>query len=254
MLDLDGVMWLGATPIPGSAAAVDRLAASGDDYVFVTNNSSVRVADVEDRLEAMGAPARGRVVSSATAAARRVAPGERALVLGGAGAIEELEARGVTVVSATDDESSGFEPQGYDVVVVGLARSLSYEALARVCLAVRAGARLLATNDDSTYPSTRGLLPGGGALLAAVVTATDATPEVAGKPHGPMVDLVSERVGPDPVVVGDRDDTDGALARALGARFGLVLTGVTGGEAVPTDPAPDLIAPDLASLVAAALP
>jgi HAD superfamily hydrolase (TIGR01450 family) len=258
VLDLDGVMWLGAEPIPGSAEAVARLSAVGEEYVFVTNNSSVRVAEVEARLEAMGAPASGRVVSSATTAARLVAPGERVLVLGGAGAVEELTLRGARVTSAIDESPLDerqpvFDHRDFDVVVVGLSRSLTYEALARACLAVRAGARLVATNDDTTYPTPRGLLPGGGALLAAVVTATGATPQVAGKPHPTMVDLLSDRVGPGAVVVGDRDDTDGALARAMTARFALVLSGVTGPRDVPTDPAPDVVAADLSALVAASV-
>jgi HAD superfamily hydrolase (TIGR01450 family) len=243
VLDLDGVMWLGDRPIPGSADAVMTLRDAGEDYVFVTNNSSVTVATVEERLESMGAPAVGRVLTSAQAAAGRIAPGERVLLLAGDGAREAVAARGAVIVDDPDD--------GVDVVVVGLTRSLTYELLSDACLAVRAGARLLATNDDNTYPTPRGQLPGGGALLAAVIAATGATAEVAGKPHQPMVDLVRARLGPDGIVVGDRDDTDGALARALGFRFGLVLTGVTSALDQRGVPAPDIVAPDMAGIVAA---
>jgi glycerol-1-phosphatase len=106
------------------------------------------------------------------------------------------------------------------------------------------------TNEDATYPTPEGLLPGAGALLAAVAAASDATPEVAGKPHEAMLALVAERVGHVDTVVGDRPSTDGALARALGARFALVLTGVTAAAAASSaDPAPDVVAPDLAALV-----
>ena len=80
--------------------------------------------------------------------------------------------------------------------------------------------------------------------------ASGATPEVAGKPHAPMQRLVAERVGSVATMVGDRPSTDGALARALGARFALVLSGVTGErDLVGLTPAPDAVAPDLASLV-----
>jgi glycerol-1-phosphatase len=83
-----------------------------------------------------------------------------------------------------------------------------------------------------------------------VAVASGVTPEVAGKPHEPMRRLVAERVGAVAVVVGDRPSTDGALARALGARFALVLSGVTAGsELGHLDPAPDEVAPDLAALV-----
>ena len=80
--------------------------------------------------------------------------------------------------------------------------------------------------------------------------ASGATPDVAGKPHAPMRRLVLERVGSVATVVGDRPSTDGALARALGARFALVLSGVTGeGELDGLQPTPDVVALDLAALV-----
>ncbi|QGG95219.1 HAD-IIA family hydrolase [Actinomarinicola tropica] len=240
VIDLDGVMWLAHEPIAGSAEAVDALLAAGEDVVFVTNNSSSPVVAVEERLVAQGVAARGRVLTSAMAGARLVEPGERALVCAGPGVVEALGERGVEMV---------VEPEGVDVVVVGLTRDLSYDLLSRATLAVRAGARLVATNDDATYPTPSGQLPGGGAILAALVTATGAAPVVAGKPHPPMVDLVRERLGADGVVVGDRPDTDGRIARALGFEFALVLTGVTGAGDLPVDPAPDVVADDLAAVV-----
>jgi 4-nitrophenyl phosphatase len=112
---------------------------------------------------------------------------------------------------------------------------------------VRDGARLLATNDDATYPTPDGLIPGGGAILAGVSTAAGVAPEVAGKPHRPMAALVRDRVGDEGVMVGDRPDTDGRFAVALGYRFALVLSGVT--TTLPVEPAPDSVAVDLATLV-----
>ena len=95
--------------------------------------------------------------------------------------------------------------------------------------------------------------PGAGAIVAARVAATGATPEVAGKPHRPICDVVLDRVGEGGIVVGDRPDTDGLFARALGWEFALVLTGVTSEADLPTDPEPDRVATDLASLVKAYL-
>jgi ribonucleotide monophosphatase NagD (HAD superfamily) len=134
--------------------------------------------------------------------------------------------------------------------VVGWHREFDLARLARAADAARAGARLIGTNEDATLPTADGLLPGAGAILAAVACASGVTPEVAGKPHAPMRALVAERVGPVAVMVGDRPSTDGALAAALGARFGLVLSGVTGArEAAALRPAPDRVAADLAGLV-----
>jgi len=134
---------------------------------------------------------------------------------------------------------------------VGFHRDFDYGRLDAASWAVRHGARLIGTNDDPTYPTPEGPIPGGGAILAAVVTASGAEPVVAGKPNPPLADLVRDRLGPSGIVVGDRPSTDGAFAAVLGWRFGLVLTGVT--TAPPVDPAPDVVAADLAALVDAEL-
>ncbi|HUF32630.1 MAG TPA: HAD-IIA family hydrolase [Acidimicrobiales bacterium] len=244
VLDLDGVVWLGHQVIPGAPEAVARLRAAGERVVFVTNNSSARVGDKEAELEGHGIPASGDVLTSAMAAAWLLEPGSTALVCAGPGVDEALELRGVTAVREGDA----------DAVVVGFHLDFDYGRLLVAHRAVRRGARLVATNDDPTYPTPHGLIPGGGAIVAAVATACGIPAVVAGKPNPPMAALVDDLVGGGPhTVVGDRDDTDGAFARALGARFALVLSGATTAGEVPTDPAPDLVAPDLATLVAAAL-
>ena len=240
-LDLDGVIWLGDQPIAGSADPVARLRAAGESVVFVTNNSSEPVGFVEAKLARHGIPAAGDVLTSAMAAAALVDPGEVALVCAGPGVDEALAARGVRTVR----EGKA------DVVVVGFHRDFDYGRMVAASAAVRGGARLLATNDDATYPTPDGLIPGGGAILAAVSTASGVVPEVAGKPNTPMADLLRARVGGDGVMVGDRPDTDGRFAVALGYRFGLVLSGVT--TALPVVPTPDLVADDLAELVDGAL-
>ena len=109
----------------------------------------------------------------------------------------------------------------------------------------------MATNDDATYPTPDGPIPGGGAILASIVTACGVSPIVAGKPHGAMVELVRDRLGLSGVVVGDRPDTDGLFARALGFDFALVHSGVTDAAQI-VDPPPDLVAADLAALRPAA--
>jgi HAD superfamily hydrolase (TIGR01450 family) len=237
-LDLDGVIWLGDAPIPGAADAVARLRRAGHDVVFCTNNSSQPRGEVEAKLARHGIPASGDVITSAMAAATLVEPGARVLVCAGAGVVEALEERGATPV--TEGPA--------DVVMVGFHRTFDFERLRIAATAVRGGARLLATNDDATYPTQDGPIPGGGAILAAVERASGHRAVVAGKPHEPMAELVRARLHGPGVMVGDRPDTDGRFAAAMGYRFALVLSGVTGpDEAV--EPTPDLVAPDLATAV-----
>jgi ribonucleotide monophosphatase NagD (HAD superfamily) len=121
--------------------------------------------------------------------------------------------------------------------------------LDRAARAIRAGARFIATNLDPTLPTANGLEPGAGALVAAIRVASGTEPEVAGKPFPPTAALVRARAADVEIMVGDRLDTDGLVARLLGVPFGLVLTGVTRREELPGDPPPDRVADDLASLV-----
>lgn len=240
-VDLDGVLWRGDTPIPGSADAVARLRGAGHRVVFLTNNSNKPVGGYVAKLVRSGVPAEPEdVVTSAQAAASLLEPGTTALVCAGPGVEEALADRGVEPVTEG----------GADAVVVGWHSEFDYERLTVAAAAVRAGARLIGTNDDATYPTPEGEIPGGGALLAAVAYATSAAPEVAGKPHDAMVALVKERVGPVEMMVGDRPSTDGMLARNMGARFALVLSGVTEAADLPVEPEPDVVADDLAAVVA----
>jgi HAD superfamily hydrolase (TIGR01450 family) len=261
VLDLDGVIWLGDTPIPGAAEAVARLAGTGEPLAFVTNNSFGRRVDVEERLARHGIVADGAVVTSAMAVASLVDEGDRVLACGGPGLREELVRRGAEVVDAAALVASAERgtpaavtaaidgQERFSAVVVGYHRDFDYLRMTAAARAVRAGARLLASNDDATYPTAHGPIPGGGSILAGIATAAGVDATVAGKPHAPIADVVRARLGDDGVVVGDRPDTDGRFAQAMGYRFGLVLSGVTTPEDLPVVPAPDVVAADLAGLV-----
>ncbi|MGH9230725.1 MAG: HAD-IIA family hydrolase, partial [Acidimicrobiales bacterium] len=179
------------------------------------------------------------VVTSAMAAATLLEPGERVLVAGGPGVAEAVTRRGGDPVREGDA----------DAVIVGYHRDFDYERLRLAMTAVLHGARLIATNDDATYPTPEGPIPGGGSLAAAVAYASGATATVAGKPHRPMADLVRTIAGEEGTVVGDRPETDGTFAAALGYRFALVLTGVTSESDLPVHPEPAVVAPSLADLV-----
>jgi len=246
--DLDGVIWRGNDPIPGSAQAVDQLRDRGLRVGFLSNNSSLPVGQVVAKLAKCGVHAdAGEVLTSALAAAALLAsdlaPGSAVLTCAGPGVTEALEAVGLRPVDQPPAAA----------VVVGFHRDFDFDELDRASRTVRDGARFVATNLDATYPIPGGLLPGAGSIVAAIATAAGATPEVAGKPSRPMADLVRERLGTRGVVVGDRPSTDGAMADVLGWPFALVLSGVTnrvappGGESIP-DPPPRFVGDNLASI------
>ena len=240
-VDLDGVVWLAGEALPGAAEAVEQLRRAGDRVVFLTNNSGPRLAGHLAKLGAVGIRCEaGDLVTSAEAAASLISPGSRVAVVGDEGIYEALAERSVEVVAPHDSPSA---------VVVGRTVELDYDELAAAAGAVRAGARFVATNTDATFPTGDGLLPGAGALVAFLATASGREPEVAGKPHEAMANLVRRRYGQVEVMAGDRPDTDGLFAKRLGARFGLVFSGVTRRDDLPVEPAPDLVADDLAGLV-----
>jgi len=241
LLDLDGVVWLSEDPIAGSAEAIRRLRDEhGQRVVFLTNNSSATVAEYLAKLERCGvATDVADLITSAQAAATLVQPGETALVCAGPGVEEALVDRGVTTV----------REGAADAVVVGWHRDFDFGRLTAAFDSVHGGARLIGTNDDATYPTPAGPLPGGGSILAAVAYASGATPVVAGKPFAPMAELLRRRVADPVVMVGDRPSTDGRFAELVGLPFALVLSGVTSAEAPPTEPAPAFVAADLATLV-----
>jgi HAD superfamily hydrolase (TIGR01450 family) len=248
LCDLDGVVWLSHRPIAGSVEAIAALRAAGHRVLFVTNNSAATLAQHEAALAKIGVPAHGDVLSSSMAAALLIQPGERVLVCGGPGVVEAIEGRGAVAVSSGTDPTSPI-----DAVAVGFHRDFDYEIMRRATQAVQRGARLIGTNDDATYPTPDGPIPGGGAILASIQTATGISPTIAGKPYEPMAGLVRAVLGAaaitDAVMVGDRPETDGLFAVTLGCRYAIVWSGVAV-KGQPVTPEPDFAADDLGGVAA----
>jgi 4-nitrophenyl phosphatase len=270
LVDLDGVVYRGADPVPGVAAVLAARAGLGDDVVYVTNNSMHYRADYVTRLASMGAPITPEtVVSSARATALHIAKHEtgirRVLVLGAGGLERELRDVGLDVVTAGhaaarmhQEGVDGWTAAGApDAVVTGLDPNLTYLRLAAANDCIRAGARFIATNRDPIYPTERGLRPGAGAVAAAVEAASGVVPLSIGKPAPHLLELAAEAVGRDvhdAIMIGDGIATDLIAAQAVGARCVLMLTGVTTRvevEALPADQRPFAVAADAAELAVA---
>lgn len=240
VIDLDGVVWLGRQSIAGSAETIAWLQAKGHTVVFASNNSSYTAAELEAKLNQHGISSRGHSVTSSQAASSLLHPGETVLVVGEAGVVEAVTSAGAEIRSRGP----------VDTVMVGITPRFDYDMLRCASRALQGGARLIATNTDSTLPGADGLDPGNGSLVAAVAAAGGKQPEaIAGKPHRPMADLILARYGPTGVMVGDRADTDGQFATTLGYDFALVLSGVVTAADLPVTPAPRWLASDLNHLL-----
>jgi glycerol-1-phosphatase len=251
LLDLDGVIYVGAEPVDHAVAALARARAAGLRLAFVTNNAARRPEAVAEQLTDLGVPASAaEVVTSAQAAARlladRLPAGARVLVVGGDGLQAALVERGLTPVAGADEHPAA--------VVSGFHPDVGWRLLAEGAYAVAAGLPWVASNVDPTIPMPRGKAPGNGALVAAIRLATGREPVVAGKPEPPLHREAILRTGArHPLVVGDRLDTDIEGAVRAGADSMLVLSGVSGAvDLVSAPPArrPTFVARDLRALSA----
>lgn len=247
VLDMDGVLYRGNTMIPEVPAFLDALARAGVQYSMATNNSTNTPRQYVEKLKAMGIDVpEERIVTSGVATATylrsRFPQGTRIYVVGMDALTDAVFADGY------------FTPAGRDaeVVVSGANFELRYEHLKTACLAIRAGAAYIATNADRTFPSEEGLIPGSGAIVAALSAATDVDPVVVGKPNPELVQSCLEIMGVDAthtVMIGDRLDTDILAGQRAGTRTLLVLTGVSDyDEVVETGIVPDVIVDTLAPL------
>jgi glycerol-1-phosphatase len=247
VLDLDGVVYLDGTGVPGAGAALDEMVGDGWHLLFATNNSTKLPSTVVDHLRVRTGhdTAPEQVVTSTMAAVRYVgARHTSALVVGPPALSDSLRAAGVRLVDTPDPVPGA--------VVVGLDLDIDYGHIDRAARAVRGGAEFVATNVDPTYPTPTGLSPGAGAIVSAVATAAGRDPVSCGKPSDLFGALVRDRIVDGTVwMVGDRLDTDIGLAIRNGWRSILVLTGVTSeGESIPDEFTPDHIVPSIVDVPA----
>jgi HAD superfamily hydrolase (TIGR01450 family) len=256
IVDLDGVVYRGLTPVPGMPELLARRAAAGHIIAYATNNSRWHRSEYEERLASMGAPVDpARIVTAARATAMALAerpePPRHVLVSGGPGLARELADVGLATVAPTE-EGVATRPEA---VAVGIDVDLSHERLSRAADAIRAGALFVATNRDPVYPIDGRLQAGAGSIVAALATAAGREPDlVIGKPEPGLFRQAAHAAGTTPdraIVIGDGLHTDILAAHRVGARSVLMLTGVTTRaevEAAAPEERPTAVAADAGEL------
>jgi 4-nitrophenyl phosphatase len=231
IFDLDGVLWRGSEPIEGAVEAVQRLRGAGKRILYCTNNSSKTPREYAERLRGMGLELEDEdVLTSSWAAAvylsAQFTGPYSVFVIGEEGLDSALQKGGARIVPEHDVDGD----TRVDCVVVGIDRSFNYERLNLAQQLILRGAQFVATNRDATYPVENGVVPGSGAIVAAVEAASGTTPVVIGKPRPAMLQLALDRFNlkaETTAMVGDRLDTDIAAARNAGLLALFVATGVT---------------------------
>ncbi|NUL44804.1 HAD-IIA family hydrolase [Cellulosimicrobium funkei] len=268
LCDLDGVVYAGADAIEGAVPTLLELGRRGVPVVYVTNNASRSPESVADHLCGFGLEVTGDQVFGSAAAGvallnqelfrtgthstageasadARTLPA-RVLVVGSEYLRDLVTEAGHRVVATAAERP--------DAVIQGFDPSVSWSDLAQASYAVQGGARWIATNTDLTIPRAEGIAPGNGSLIDAVSRATGTQPLAAGKPEPVLFRLAARTVGSrNPLVVGDRLDTDILGGNRAGFATALVLTGVDTEEAAAAAPAeqqPTWIIPSLPTLLA----
>ena len=245
IIDMDGVLYLGDQPMPRLREFFDFLRQRSVAFILATNNSTRTPQEYSDKLARMGvtvSPDEVLVSGQATARylAREYPQGTRVHVFG----MPALK-------QAMTDEGFILADEDVQVVVASMDRAVTFEKLKRATLLIRGGARFIATNLDPTNPTEEGLLPGTGAMIAALATASETKPQAIGKPEPIMYQLAMEQMGASPettAAIGDRCDTDILGGKRAGITTICVLSG-SSNRAEAEAFAADMIFDDIAQLL-----
>jgi 4-nitrophenyl phosphatase len=251
ILDMDGVVWKSDSPIGDLPAIFVRIRERGLKFVFATNNGTRTSEEYQQKLADLGVQVEPwQIVTSALGIAfilgQKYPRGTKVFMIGEEGIRLALEEKGFEILSVDD------APQA-QAVVMGIDRGINFQKVAEATLLVRAGIPFYTTNTDRTFPTPRGEIPGSGAWLSVVTTATGVEPIIAGKPFPYLMEFALERLGTtkeETLVVGDRLETDVAAGQNVGCPTALVLSGVsTREQAEAWRPRIDILADDLSALV-----
>jgi len=251
ILDMDGVIWKADAPIGDLPSTFKRIRERGLKFVFATNNGTKTPEEYQQKLAELGVDIdASQVVTSAMGIAFMLAQkyprGTKIFMIGEDGIRVALEEKGFEILSVEN------APQA-QAFVMGIDRSINFQKVAEATLLVRAGIPFYTTNTDKTFPTPRGEIPGSGAWISVIQTATNVEPIIAGKPFPFLMELSLEKLGTskeETLVVGDRLETDIAAGQSVGCPTALVLSGVsTKAQADTWNPKMDVIAASLADLV-----
>ncbi len=244
---MDGVLWRSDQPIGDLKLIFEKIKQVGWKVTYATNNATRTIQQYVELLASFGVDAQPwQIITSAAAVTfylNNLFPqGGPVFIIGEQGLTE-----------ACEDQGYYQSYTGALAVIAGMDRNFTYEKLQQATQLIRAGVPFIGTNPDHTFPTPQGLVPGAGSILAAIATASDVEPVIAGKPEPTMYRIALERLKSPAervLVVGDRPETDIAGAQFLGCHTALVLSGVTNEEqAKAWRPVPDLVIDNLESIV-----
>lgn len=251
IIDMDGVLWEGAKPLPGLIDFFTFLRKQQLPFILATNNASLTQDQYIAKLDSMGVSvSANEILTSSMATAQYLSElvnpnSTRLMVIGEDGLHQPLIDKGFTIITTPFNK----QQSPADFVICGLDRQLTWDKLAEASLHICAGAKFIASNADTTLPTERGPVLGNGAIIAALEAATQTTAQVIGKPQAIMYQQAIKQLNTPPeqtVAIGDRLNTDILGAVNTGIRSIMVLTGISSKEDLKSiDYQPSLILADL---------
>ncbi len=263
IIDMDGVLWHGNQPQSGLVDFFQTLRNLKIRFILATNNASLTPEQYVTKLATMGVQvALNEILTSAMATALYLSKHydpttTRVFVVGEDGAREPLVTLGFTLTELYEISNPENPNKGANIVVCGKDSTLTWDKLATATLNIRAGAKFIGTNADTTLPTEHGITHGNGAILAALEVATGITPTIIGKPEPIMYQQAIALLGIDPtetVAIGDRLETDILGAVRTGIRSLMVLTGISSEDDLQSsDYQPTWVMPDIEAITHALL-
>lgn len=230
ILDLDGTVYLGQTPVPGAVDFLAWLEERGIKRMFVTNRANRPPRDICRHLNDCGIACREiDIITTIEATVRRLKSGS-AYVIGEEGLLEGFRKSAVKL----DDVSP-------DYVVVSYDRGFNYQKMEKACMLIQKGAKFIATNTDKGLKVEDHVAPGTGSIVASIVAGTGVQPLIIGKPEPTILEMALEQLGTrrkDTIVVGDNVETDIPAGHRAGMRTALLLTGISRRTSVGPDSSP----------------
>ena len=233
LIDLDGVMYVGGTVIPGAREAIRFLEEQGYPFRFVSNTTRKSRHTIAGQLETMGfSIPESHIFTPAAAAAAYLVQNHRksALLLTTEEVAGEIMASAGIVQNQDTAES---------VIVGDAGDRFTYGELNTAFRWLLEGAELIALEKDRYWMGTDGMMLSAGPFVAGLEYATGKEALVMGKPSPAFFHQALASMGAEPataVMVGDDVVTDVGGAISCGLSGILVRTGKFREEALAHAP------------------
>jgi HAD superfamily hydrolase (TIGR01458 family) len=219
LFDLDGVLYIGSNAIEGAVDAVARIRASGLKCRFVTNTSTLSLASLQQKLEAMGFSIPANEIISA--------PQATLLYL-------KKQNDPVCRLLMAEDVKRDFNQfqqsdTAVEYIVIGdIGDAWSYQLLNEVFNCLMQGAKLIAIHKNRFWQTEHGLQLDIGGFIDGLEYASGVKAMIIGKPSPDFFQIALDDMGLDPcatAIIGDDIDADVGGGQLAGLKGILVRTG-----------------------------